>query len=230
MKLTQDALDAFMAEVKTAQADATATETVAALLEAAEAARVTIGKADATQLDSLKTVQATLEGLAPQLKAAGKLLEARHKTWLKLLETAEKGLRARLSKAFEVKALREAKRSLQAADVRKNEEATTRDLVLEGMRQSAHFIAQGRWLLSRFPDGVFAAVPGLCKVVTVEEIAANDYSLTPGRYVGVAAVSEDDEEDFVEKMREIHDELTELNERAVEFAGNISRNFQELFA
>lgn len=230
VKLTQDTMDAFTTEVKIAKADAAAAETVAALLKAVEAARVTVGKADATKLGSLKAAQAKLEGLAPQLKSAGKLLEVRHKTWLKLLEVAEKRLRARLSKAFETKVLREAKRSLQAADVRKSEEATTRDLVLEGTRQSLHFIAQGNWLLSRFPDGVFAEVPGLCKVVTVEEIAANDYSLTPGRYVGVSAASDDDEEDFFEKMREIHEELTELNEKAIAFAENVNRNFQEIFA
>lgn len=229
-KITQGALEAFVADVKAAKADAAATEAIAALLKAAEAAGVAIRKADATQLGSLKTVQATLEALAPQLKAAGKLLEARHKTWLKLLETAEKGLRARLSKAFDTKALREAKRTLQAADLRKNEEATTRDLVLEGMKQSAHLIAQGHWLLSRFPDGVFAAVPGLCKAVTVEEIAANDFSLTPGRYVGVAAVAEGDEEEFAEKMLAIHDELADLNGKAAELASTIGRNFEELFA
>jgi len=200
------------------------------LLTAAEAARIAIDKADASQLGSLKTVQATLEALAPQLKASGKLLEARHKTWLRLLEAAEKGLRARSSKAFEVKALREAKRALQMADANKNEDATTRDLVLEGMRQSVYFITQGHWLLSRFPEGVFAAVPGLCKAVTVGEIAANDYSLTPGRYVGVAAVSEDDEEDFFERMRAIHDELAELNEKAVELTESIGRSFEELLA
>ena len=40
------------------------------------------------------------------------------------------------------------------------------------------------WLTSRFPDGVYADVKGLCKVVSQSEIAENDYSLTPGRYVG----------------------------------------------
>ena len=229
-KLAQGALDAFRAEVKAAQADTTNAVAISALLIAAEAARVAIGKADATQLDSLKTVQATLEALAPQLKATGKLLEARHKVWLKLLETAEKGLRARLSKAFDGKPMREARRALQAADVKKNEDATTRDLVLEGMKQAVHFVTQGHWLLSRFPDGVFEAVPGLCKAVTVDEIEANDYSLTPGRYVGVAAVSEDDEDDFVERMRAIDDELAELNEKAAALAGSISRNFEGLFA
>lgn len=229
-QLAQSALDAFKAEVRAAHADAAVPEAIAALQKAAEEARADIGNADVTSLDSLKTVQTMLEALAPQLKAAGKLLEARHKTWLKLLDSAEKGLRGRMSKAFDAKALREAKRALQAADAKKNEDATVRDRVLEGMKHAAHFIAQGHWLLSRFPAGVFVSVPGLCKAVTVQEIAASDYSLTPGRYVGVAAVAEDDEEDFAEKMRELHDELAELNDKAMELAGNISRNFEELFA
>ena len=62
----------------------------------------------------------------------------------------------------------------------------------------------------------------------VDEIAANDYSLTPGRYVGVAAAAAEDEEDFVEKLREIHDELAELNDKAVGLAGRIADNFEEL--
>ena len=36
----------------------------------------------------------------------------------------------------------------------------------------------------RFPDGVYADVPGLCKVATIEEIEAQGWSLNPGRYVG----------------------------------------------
>ncbi len=95
-----------------------------------------------------------------------------------------------------------------------------RDQVLEALKQAVYFVHQVHWLHSRFPDGVYDDVPGLCKAVTVDEIAANDWSLTPGRYVGVAAGGvEDDEEEFAEKLREIHDELAELNERAVGLAG-----------
>jgi type I restriction enzyme M protein len=173
-------------------------------------------------------LQATLDALAPQLKAMGKTLEARHKQWLKLLDTAEKHLRARQSKAFDGKAAREAKRALLAADPKKNEEPTVRDAVLDAQKQAAYFIHQVHWLHSRFPNGVFEDVPGLCKAVTLDEIAANDYSLTPGRYVGVAAAAAEDEDDFVEKLREIHDELAELNDKAVELAGRIASNFEEL--
>lgn len=91
---------------------------------------------------------------------------------------------------------------------------TVRDQSLHTLKQASYFIQQGHWLHNRFPQGIFNDVPGLCKAVTREEIAANDYSLTPGRYVGVAVSTDDDEEDFIEKMREIHDELAELNDRS----------------
>jgi type I restriction enzyme M protein len=81
------------------------------------------------------------------------------------------------------------RRALLAADEKKNEAPTVRDAVLDALRQAAYFIHQAHWLHSRFPHGVFEDVPGLCKAVTLDEIAANDYSLTPGRYVGVAAAA-----------------------------------------
>ena len=55
-----------------------------------------------------------------------------------------------------------------------------------------------------------------------------DWSLTPGRYVGVAPVEEDEDFDFEEAMRSIHVDLNELNEEAAELAVRIARNFEEL--
>lgn len=51
-------------------------------------------------------------------------------------------------------------------------------------------------------------VPGFCKSVTLEEIKAADYSLTPGRYVGAAEV-EDDGEPIDEKIAWLTKELLE---------------------
>jgi len=226
--VTQDQLDAFKAELAAAQADTHATDSIAALLSACSQARAAIAKADLKKYAAQVALQATLETIAPQLKAMGKALEARHKQWLKLLDTAEKQLGARRSKSFNGKAVRDAKGALIAADVKKNEDSTVRDAVLDALKQAVYFIHQVNWLHSRFPDGVFADVPGLCKAVTLDEVAANDYSLTPGRYVGVAAAAEDDEDDFAETLRGIHAELAELNDKAVELAGRIAGNFEEL--
>ena len=66
------------------------------------------------------------------------------------------------------------------------------------------------------------------KLVDLKDIIANDWSLTPGRYVGVAAIEEDDEFDFEETMQGLHLELTDLNTEAVNLSETIQTNFVEL--
>ena len=83
------------------------------------------------------------------------------------------------------------------------------------------------WLEERFPDGKYRNVEGLVKAVTREEIAANDWSLTPGRYVGVAE-TDDNDEDFAEKFASLHEELLKLNAEAATLAKKIDANFKEL--
>lgn len=226
--ITPAALDAWKAEWAQAQADTAPATTLAAVQSQAAQARQALAEARLDNHTGQKALQATLEALAPELKAAGKLLEARHKRWLGLLDAAEKNLRAKASKAWDAKAAREAKRALQPADAKKNEEPTVRDLVLEAPKQAAYFIHQVHWLHSRFPHACYEDVPGLCKLVPVEDIAANDWSLTPGRYVGVALQQEDDEDSFAEQLREIHSELAELNDKAAILAARIAGNLEGL--
>jgi type I restriction enzyme M protein len=83
------------------------------------------------------------------------------------------------------------------------------------------------WLTSRFPDGEFVDVIGLCKVVNRTEIADNDYSLTPGRYVGVEDQIDHDF-DYETEMGNIKKELKTLNEEAIGLADKIQFNFDEL--
>lgn len=61
-----------------------------------------------------------------------------------------------------------------------------------------------------FPDGVYVDVPGLCKVATRAEIEAQGWSLNPGRYTGTAASDEDDE-DFTERLEGLYEEFTRLS-------------------
>lgn len=228
--ITQASLDAFKAELAAAlkpSADVAADELVA-LLKTCSEVRGDIDKLNHIGHAGQVALQAELDKLAPKLKAGSKLLEARHKLWLKLLDTAEKALRARLSKAFDGKVVRDLKRALLAADTKKNEAPTVRDDVLDALKQAAYFIHQVHWLHSRFPEGRFADVPGLCRTVTTIEIASNDYSLTPGRYVGTAPDLTGDDDDFEQTLRDIHEELMELNDKAVELAGRIGRNFEVL--
>ena len=83
------------------------------------------------------------------------------------------------------------------------------------------------WLTSKFGDGQYADVAGLCKVAKLEEIEAKGWSLTPGAYVGVAAV-EDDGVDFKTRMREIHDELLSLQAESNRLMDTISNNMKEM--
>ncbi|BBP04878.1 hypothetical protein TPL01_12890 [Sulfuriferula plumbiphila] len=71
-------------------------------------------------------------------------------------------------------------------------------------------------------------VPGLCKVVSRADIEAADWSLTPGRYVGVAPAEADEDFDFGQTLRDIHMGLADLNREAVELAAKIQENFEEL--
>jgi len=95
------------------------------------------------------------------------------------------------------------------------------------LHETEYFYKQARWLTSRFPDGVYNDVEGLCKVVTIKEIEAKDWSLSPGRYVGVDTTTDDDI-DYEERLREIHVELEGLNEEAIALAEIIRNNFKQL--
>lgn len=86
---------------------------------------------------------------------------------------------------------------------------------------------EAEWLYSKFGEGYYHDVLGLCKIATRAEIAEKGYSLTPGAYVGVAPV-EDDGVDFVSRMQEIHAELTRLQAESNVLMDTISKNLKEL--
>lgn len=60
-----------------------------------------------------------------------------------------------------------------------------------------------------FQAGTLEDVPGFCKVATLEDMAKQDYILTPGRYVGIEE-QEDDDEPFDDKMKRLTSELSDL--------------------
>jgi len=94
---------------------------------------------------------------------------------------------------------------------------------VEQLKQAAYFHRQVAWLQDRFPEAKLADVPGLVRLVDRKDIEAADWSLTPGRYVGVAPLEEDEDFDFEETLRDIHVELASLNKEAAELARRIQR-------
>ena len=111
-------------------------------------------------------------------------------------------------------------------------------LSLEDVRASAaeapcrarEVVRRADWLQERFPEAGLRDVEGLVKLVDRAEIEAYDWSLTPGRYVGVAREEQDEDFDFEDALRSIRIDLKGLNEEAAALAARIARNYEELGA
>lgn len=106
---------------------------------------------------------------------------------------------------------------------------------LEGKnaKTKEYYQAQIDWLTERFPKGEYQDVIGLCKVAKLEGedgIKDQDYSLNPGRYVGV--VIEDDgmtEAEFKDKMLGLNTEYQKLSDETKAIEKTLAANLKELF-
>lgn len=108
-----------------------------------------------------------------------------------------------------------------------NDLETLKDAIHESLQKVEYYHHAAEWLLKRFPDGVYADAEGLCKMVSMEDVAGKEYSLSPGRYVGVDT-SADVDENWEQKLADIHLELDELNLAAIQLSNIIQTNFKEL--
>jgi type I restriction enzyme M protein len=70
-------------------------------------------------------------------------------------------------------------------------------------------------------------IAGYCKSATVADMKANDYVLTPGRYVGAAEI-EDDGIPFETKMTELSQTLYSQMNQAEELDKAIRKNLEAL--
>lgn len=85
------------------------------------------------------------------------------------------------------------------------------------------------WLQTNFPNGTYQNVIGLCKAATLADLQEQDYSLNPGRYVGI--VIEDDglsPQQFETQMQQWHQQLNQLNTQAQLLEQTIQQNLQQL--
>ncbi len=75
-------------------------------------------------------------------------------------------------------------------------------------------------LAEHFPGESYRDVPGLCRVATIAEIEAQEWSLNPGRYVGATASASNDGE-FGAKMSELYEEFSILSATAEELSEKV---------
>jgi type I restriction enzyme M protein len=110
----------------------------------------------------------------------------------------------------------------------KKQTEEVRNIAVNQLKLVRYFYHQADWLIERFPSEKLRDVEGLVKLVDKEELKENDWSLTPGRYVGVAPEEEDPDFDFGNAIRGIHEELEGLNVKSGDLAKKISENFGKL--
>lgn len=78
-----------------------------------------------------------------------------------------------------------------------------------------------------FRKGELDEEKGFCAATTLNDIAEQDYILTPGRYVGIADAEEDDEP-FDDKMRRLTGELQKCFEESDRLQEEIKRNLEAI--
>ena len=158
----------------------------------------------------------------------GKLAEASHdlirqldhvaKLFSGAINLAEKELGAKENGIWSSKEVKAAVKAIEEA----------RKGAVEQLKLVRYFHRHAHWLQERFPEAELRDVEGLVKLVSHDDLETHDWSLTPGRYVGVAPEEEDEDFDFEETLRDIHVELADLNAEAAELAEKIAKNFEAL--
>jgi type I restriction enzyme M protein len=169
-------------------------------------------------LTAQKKLLATLALHAAACRTLIKDIDLACKLSLRVVDAAEKDASARDHASWDTRAI---------ARLAKDLDARRQDAV-DQLKLTAYFERQADWLLSRFTDAEFTPVPGLCRAVTLADIEAADWSLSPGLYVGVAPQEVNEDFDFEQTLRDIHTELEDLNREAAELAARIQENFEGL--
>ena len=218
----RDVLVPFLNTLGAEDAHAEASEKLAKALREFEADGDAFQKSVAAQREAWAgqsidcgTMQTRVDGLSPLAESSrdlAKQADHLYKLATHLIEICEEECDAKSSAVT---------RARKAAD-------EARQQSVEQLKQVRYFYQQAHWLTERFPDAELRDVEGLVKLVDRAEIKANDWSLTPGRYVGIAPEEEDEDFDFREALREIHEELEGLNAEAATLAVTIKHNFKAL--
>jgi len=157
--------------------------------------------------DLIQRFENPVEQLSAQMEAYQNQLETDKKAWAALTKK-DKTSAENKTKKKQLDAHNKLLRALMAA-IGTHEEALKADLA--NYKQQVN---DWHTLLEHFPDNQYRDIEGLCKIVDREEVADNDYSLTPGRYVGYS-IQIDEDFDYQGRMKKIQDQLAKLNNEAI---------------
>ena len=201
-----------------AEAEAALAQEANALAEAAQAVEQAWSGGLPDDNEEQHRAAADLAAVAEASRALIKGIDHATKVCLRLAEQCEREFDARKADAWETAAINKLRKGLEEQ----------RGAAVEQLRQVGYFHKQAEWLQERFPEAKLRDVEGLVKRVSLAEIEAQDWSLTPGRYVGVAAPEEEEGFDFEQALRDIHLELEGSTRRRRNWLRLIKRNFEEL--
>ena len=106
---------------------------------------------------------------------------------------------------------------------------TALDVLHEGVKNAESYFRHIHWLQECFPQAEYEDITGLCKLATLEEVKEQDYSLNPGRYVGVV-IEEDGktEKEFITDLLAMNEELTKLNQESKRLERVVAGNARKL--
>ncbi|WP_295426934.1 N-6 DNA methylase [uncultured Thiodictyon sp.] len=95
------------------------------------------------------------------------------------------------------------------------------------VRSAESWFSHIHWLQERFPEARYEDVTGLCKLAELDEVKEQDYSLNPGRYVGVV-IEEDGKTDqqFIEAILDFNAQIKALSDSAKRLEQIVLHNVQ----
>jgi type I restriction enzyme M protein len=106
---------------------------------------------------------------------------------------------------------------------------TALEVLHKEVKNTELFYQHIHWLQERFPKAEYEDVTGLCKLASPAEVKEQEYSMNPGRYVGVV-IEEDGktEEEFIEEILSVNDGIESLNKRVRQLDRTIGANIKLL--
>ena len=171
-----------------------------------------------------KAVSATdvLETL-PMFAQYAETIKTECKQYLEYIASADKKERKGIAEQFS---------TLNGIDKKFNEIKKTVNTALEEcsekIQSQINTISSLEWLYSKFKDGVYSDVPGICRIADLKEVEEKNFSLSPGGYVGIEEKIDEDEIPFKERLLQISEELNALNSQGAELMKRINENMKKI--